>query len=893
MTPGALSVNGPVSLTTLSGNLNINDLLTASDRITLQASGDVNLGSGASISSTASSDAIVVAAGGNFSNFAGSDALTAVYGRRLIYSSDPALDNRGGLSYDFKQYGQAYRGNAYVGPGLGNGFLYSTTPTITPGLTGTITKTYDGTVDAVLTASNFATSGAIDNDVIALNPVIGAYNSKDVVQASSVWVDGLSIASSTNSTGNVPVYGYQLGLNSAYGSGSIAAKSLSISGTSAADKTYDGTTTASINLGTLSGLIGSETLGVTASGSFESKNAGVRTATATYALADDSSSGGLASNYVLAPTQNLSGFITRRPVSTWSGLSSGLWSDPANWDALPSAANVAAVLIPTGTAAVSYDAAAGSTQLQSLTNNQSLSLDAGSLTVGGTTSVGPGATLSLNAGGFTTAALSNAGLVNGSGALLLDGLYSESASGRLGSGFSRVEITQTSGLLSLRSIGASGPVTLTSSDGPLTLNGAISSAGAPITLLASGPLSLRSGASLTSAGGTLSLFGFGPLELQGASLNASGAATGGTVQLNGPSIALDGTSVNTSGAADGGTIRIGSILLAGSSSLPTVLPSTVSIRNSSLVADPPALGGSINVNGAAISVSGSSFNVVGSSGGSITIGSAATASLSLDALTSLLGGGGASFGFSASDLANSASTSGGVLSFNGPRYQSSKPLAPVLEVVISQQTFNPPQLVQNETNAVGTAPISPLGSQPVAPAGEQLVSVKLTDSFSLIDSTDTAVSPQPTQKHASPTQTSSQAQDENQARTKTQEEKKNQLEDTIARPEAEPEASPSAKPSQQATADPQAGSNAAANPAATSSGNQTAALAAQSAQQLSNQQVTAQYTAGEQKTAETTATKLGLTTGGGTGTGFKVPTPAQIQAGLRQVIDAIRQQFSP
>jgi hypothetical protein len=816
-------------------------------------------------------------------------------------------------------------------------------------------KTYDGSTSSSLTPT---ISGVTLFSGDSLSGLSQSFNAKDVLAASKLNVNsGYSLVDGNGGLN------YNVSLLSA--SGSITPKALSTSGTSAQGRRYDGTTNASINLGTLTGLISGEQLNVSASGSFESKNAGMRTATATYALTDGS---GLAANYTLAPSTDLaatitkanltisatsdsktydgstassltptisggtlfsgdslsglsqsfnakdvlgastldvnsgytlndgngglnysvsllsaSGSITRRPVSTWSGQSSGLWSDPANWDALPSAANVAAVLIPAGTAAVSYDGAAGSTQLQSLTNNQSLSLDAGSLAVGGTTSVGPGATLSLNGGGFTTAALSNAGLVNGSGALLLEGFYSESASGRLGSGFSRVEITQTSGPLSLRGVGASGPVTLTSFDGPLILNGAISSGGAPITLLASGPLSLSPGASLTSSGGTLSLFGFGPLNVEGAGLNASGAAPGGTVQLNGPSIALSGTSVNTSGTADGGTIRIGSIELAGSSSLPTVLPSTVSIRDSSLVADPPALGGSINVNGAAISVSGSSFNVVGSSGGSITIGSAATASLSLDALTALLGGGGASFGFSASEIANSASTSGGLLSLNGQQQQSSKPPAPAVEVVIPQQTFNPLQSVQNETNAVGSAPVSPLGSQPAAPAGEQLVGVNLTDSFSLIDSPDTAVGPQPTQKQSSPTQTSSQSQDEN----------KNQLEDTIAKPEAEPEASPSTKPSQQATADPQDGSNAVANPAATSPGNQTAALAAQPAQQLSNQQVAALYTAGEQKTAETTATKLGLTTAGGSGTGFNVPTPAEIQAALRQVIDAIGQQFSP
>ncbi|MFM7636206.1 MAG: YDG domain-containing protein, partial [Cyanobacteriota bacterium] len=696
----------------------------------------------------------------------------------------------------------------------------------------------------------------------------------------------------------------------------------------AAGRTYDGSNTAVINLGSLSGLIGSESLSLSATGLFDSKNAGNRSATATYLLGDDSATGGLAANYSLAPTAGLSatiakanlsitassdtkiydgttissvtpifsglvsgdslsplsqsfnskdvltansltvnngftlndgnsganysvalisasGTITRRPQSTWSapsnGLSSGLWSDPANWDALPSAANVAAVLIPSGSAAVSYDAAAGSTELQSLINNQALSLDGGSLAVGGTTTVGSGATLSLNGGGFTTAALSNAGLVNGSGALLLDGLYSESGSGRLGSGFSRVEIIQSSGPLSLQGVGASGPVTLSSLNGPLSLSGAISSAGAPITLLASGPLSLSPGASLTSPGGTLSLFGFGTLDLQGASLDASGASAGGTVQLNGASIALSGTSVNTSGAADGGTIRIGSIELAGASGLPAALPSTVAISNSSLVADPPGLGGSINVNGTAITIGGSSFNVFGLSGGAITIGSAATASLNLDALTSLLGGGGASFRFSASTITNSASFNGGVLTLNGQQQQRSNPLAPLLPVVIAQQAFNPLQPVVNRTNADSSPLPSPTVSQSGAPAGDQLVSVTLTDASSMLDSSDTTENPHP---------------------------------------------------SQPAAAEPQAGSNA-ASPAASGSGAPATALAAQPAQPLPAQQVTAQYTAAEQKTAESTATKLGLTTAGSTGTGFNVPTPAEIQAVLRQAIEAIRQQFSP
>ncbi|WED21001.1 YDG domain-containing protein [Vibrio sp. JC009] len=77
-------------------------------------------------------------------------------------------------------------------------------------------------------------------------------------------------------------------------------KVLTISGTSVSDKTYDGTTSGSGTAGILSGLVGSETLGVTIdSVTFASANAGTQTATASYLLSDGS---GLASNYTLVET---------------------------------------------------------------------------------------------------------------------------------------------------------------------------------------------------------------------------------------------------------------------------------------------------------------------------------------------------------------------------------------------------------------------------------------------------------------------------------------------------------------------------------------------------------------------------------------------------------------
>jgi hypothetical protein len=165
--------------------------------------------------------------------------------------------------------------------------------------------------------------------------------------------------------------------------------------------------------------------------------------------------------------------------------------------------------------------------------------------------------------------------------------------------------------------------------------------------------------------------------------------------------------VNTSGASDGGTIRIGGIPVGSGPSL----PSNVTISGSSLVADPPGLGGTISVDGALITISGSSFNVFGLSGGTISLGSASTASLSLDALSSLIGGGGASFGLVAGSISNSASVSGGVLSLNGQLPAVLTPTITVPPLVTFQQSVDSLQPLQTATTIDYTAPLSPLTTQ--------------------------------------------------------------------------------------------------------------------------------------------------------------------------------------
>lgn len=77
----------------------------------------------------------------------------------------------------------------------------------------------------------------------------------------------------------------------------IAKAKVTVSGATAQDKTYDGTTKATVTAGSLSGAVSGDDVKVTATGTFDSKNSGTRTVTVTYAL-----TGKAAGNYELTTT---------------------------------------------------------------------------------------------------------------------------------------------------------------------------------------------------------------------------------------------------------------------------------------------------------------------------------------------------------------------------------------------------------------------------------------------------------------------------------------------------------------------------------------------------------------------------------------------------------------
>ncbi len=190
---------------------------------------------------TISGSDIVLYTKGAFVNSYGAGALTAgAGGRWLVWSADPRLDTRGGLLYDFKQYGATY-GVTPVAQSTGNGFLYTLKPTATVTLTGNVTKTYDGTLAATLTSGNYFVTG-IDGDTVRLNlPTTGTYDTKNFGSGKTVTVSGITVAGAVTN-GVAAVYGYNPVNSSASGAvGTINKASLTLT-PSSDTKTYDGTT---------------------------------------------------------------------------------------------------------------------------------------------------------------------------------------------------------------------------------------------------------------------------------------------------------------------------------------------------------------------------------------------------------------------------------------------------------------------------------------------------------------------------------------------------------------------------------------------------------------------------------------------------------------------------
>ncbi len=127
-------------------------------------------------------------------------------------------------------------------------------------------KVYDATT--VATLSGGALSGVITGDVVSITDGTGAFADKTVGNAKPVTATGYGISGADASN-------YTLSAQPSGLTADITAVTLDITGVTASNKVYDGTTAATMNTGSLSGILGTDDVTLSAgSASFADKSVG-------------------------------------------------------------------------------------------------------------------------------------------------------------------------------------------------------------------------------------------------------------------------------------------------------------------------------------------------------------------------------------------------------------------------------------------------------------------------------------------------------------------------------------------------------------------------------------------------------------------------------------------
>ena len=398
-----------------------------------------------------------------------------------------------------------------------------------------VAKVYDGTRVATGSTLSSSVSGAVASDTLGLDSssVTLQYNDAHVANATTISASGtpaLAIRSSgsglqngSDSANRVVALPSDYVLSSPPSISPVAARiqarplgaTVTIGGT--LSKTYDGTTSASGALvqGTVTGALVGDTvaLDLTPVG-LAYNSSDVATANAILAsgtpLLGLQGSGNIsqASDYQIVPpvVPPAVASITPRAAVTWHlGGSSNLWSDPSNWDLLPSSGNVLSAVIPSG-ASVVFDATAASTSLQSITSSGTVTVTGGVLSVAN----------ALN----TDRLIQTGGQVTGGGSVTVNSDFSQSAGAIAVSG--AVSLTQASGNLVVGRVSGS-RVSLSAPTGSVSQTAAVTTsgllqvqAGQDVALTQAG--NSVAAFSASSTGGNVSLVNSGALDLQGVAL---------------------------------------------------------------------------------------------------------------------------------------------------------------------------------------------------------------------------------------------------------------------------------------------------------------------------------------------------------------------------------------
>ena len=341
---GNIAASGDISLRTQAGAVNLNGVLQSSTGLVKvsAAGGNLTIGPSAAVQAQATGTAISLDTSANFVNQSTAPlALNAPNGRWLVSSTNPTLDIRGALAADFKQYNSVAAGtiSGYTGPSVGNGFLYTVAPVLTAAFGASVSKTYDGNNSADVSSTPIAASGAIDGDAVQL---VGSSGSFDTRNTGSLKQVSANVAINSATNGATAVLGYQLASPTVSGNvGTITGKALTISGITAANKTYDGTADALVSTAAVvkSGLVAGDTVTVNSVGSFADKSAGLGktvTLTNTYGGTD-------LGNYTITGQSTTTADIAKAALTI-----SGITAANKTYDGTTSAVVSTAAVVKTG-----------------------------------------------------------------------------------------------------------------------------------------------------------------------------------------------------------------------------------------------------------------------------------------------------------------------------------------------------------------------------------------------------------------------------------------------------------------------------------------------------------------------------------------------------------------
>ncbi len=276
----SMNATGPIAVTT-----------------TLGSGANITLSSGAALSSSASGDAIVLAADGAFINNAGSAVLSAANGRWLVYSAAPGADAFGGLNSGNTAVWDANYGGTISQSG--DRYVFAFQPTVT--FTSSNASKIYGTDDTAAVAADYTVS--------ALQPgVTGAFLGDSAATAFS----GAPVVTSAGSAATATVTGGSYSITVAMGTlaglngyavavaspGNLTVTPTNLTITADNQSKVYGT---NANLGTTafatSGLLNSDsvsTVTLASTGAPSSANVG------TYALTSSNATGTGLSNYTIS-----------------------------------------------------------------------------------------------------------------------------------------------------------------------------------------------------------------------------------------------------------------------------------------------------------------------------------------------------------------------------------------------------------------------------------------------------------------------------------------------------------------------------------------------------------------------------------------------------------------